>query len=203
MKRVLLVTDGFFHPTFLGRRVLHRSLRQSKEFSFVHVSSLEELPPDWSAFSAWVLHYHHKTISNVALEKLDQFVKAGGGLLAIHAATASFKESSPYFAILGGRFIGHGPVAAFEVRRVRDDIFGGIDNFVVKDELYIHEFQPGIEVHFTAQLEGQEIPVVWTHRYSKGKICYAVPGHTTGSMGDKTYQQILQRGLTWVCGEDI
>ena len=165
----------------------------------MHVSSLEELPPDWSAFSAWVLHYHHKSISNVALEKLDQFVRNGGGILSIHAATASFKETLPYFAILGGRFIGHEPVAEFEARRVRDDIFTGVGDFVVNDELYLHELQPGVEVHFTAQLEGKEVPVVWTHRYGKGKICYAVPGHTTGSMRNRTYQEILQRGLVWVC----
>ena len=45
----------------------------------------------------------------------------------------------PYFKILGGRFIGHGKVENFEVTKVRDDIFSGIDNFYLKDELYIHE----------------------------------------------------------------
>jgi type 1 glutamine amidotransferase len=178
---------------------LHRALRQLKDFSFDHTSSLEKLPMDLSALSALVLHYHHKTISTAALAKLDQYVKQGGGILAIHAATASFKESLPYFEILGGRFIGHGPVEEFEVRRVRDDIFGGIENFAVRDELYIHELQPEIEVHFTAQLEGQEVPVVWTYRYGKGRVCYAVPGHTTESMRNSTYQKILQRGLMWVC----
>lgn len=198
MKKVLLVTDGLFHPTFLGRMALHKALKQLKDFSFVHVSSLERSPSDLSPFSALVLHYHHKTVSNAALGKLDRFVKNGGGIIAIHAATASFKETLPYFEILGGRFIGHGPVQEFEVRRVSDEIFGGIDNFVVNDELYIHDLQPAIQVHFMSQLEGKEVPVLWTYRYGKGKVCYAVPGHTTGSMRNKTYQRILQRGLMWV-----
>ena len=86
----------------------------------------------------------------------------------------------------------------FEIQRVRDDIFGGVENFIVKDELYIHELEPSIEVHFTAKLEGKDIPVVWTYRYGKGKVCYAVPGHTTKSMQNRTYQQLLQRGLIWV-----
>jgi type 1 glutamine amidotransferase len=202
MKRVLLVTDGLFHPTFFGRMALHRALRQLKDFSFDHTTSLEKLPIDLSALSALVLHYHHKKISTAALAKLDQYVKQGGGILALHAATASFKETLPYFEILGGRFIGHGPVERFEVRRVRDDIYGDIENFTVRDELYIHELQPGIEVHFTAQLEDKEIPVVWTYRYGKGRVCYAVPGHTTESMRSSTYQKILQRGLMWVCEMD-
>lgn len=199
MKKVLRVTDGIFHPTWLGRFALHNALKELSGFSFVHVSSLEKLPADLESFSAFVLHYHHKTISDSALGRLEQFVKNGGGILAIHAATASFKESLPYFEILGGRFIGHGAVEPFEVKRIRDDVFGGIDDFVVKDELYIHELQPGIEVHFTAKHEGQDVPVVWTYRYGKGKICYAVPGHTTESMKNKTYQEVLKRGLEWVC----
>jgi type 1 glutamine amidotransferase len=62
----------------------------------------------------------------------------------------------------------------------------------------MHELQPGVEVHFTAQLEDKDVPVVWTYRHGKGKVCYAVPGHTTGSMYNQTYQQVLQRGLRWV-----
>ena len=198
-KRILLVTDGIFHPTYLGRLALHRSLKQLDGFSFKHVSSLEKLPADPDSFSALVLHYHHKTLSELALTKLKTYVIKGGGILAIHAATASFKETLPYFEILGGRFIGHGPVESFEVSKVRDDIFSGIDNFVVKDELYIHDLQPNIEVHFTAKHEGKDIPVVWTYPYGKGKVCYAVPGHTTESMRNKTYQQVLKRGLAWAC----
>ena len=198
MKKVLLITDGIFHPTLFGRLALHEALKELDDFSFIHISSLEGLPTDLDSFSALVLHYQHKRISDTALGKLDQFVKNGGGILAIHAATASFKKTLSYFKILGGRFVGHGKVEPFEVTKVRDDIFSGIENFVVKDELYIHELEPSIEVHFTAKYEGKEIPVAWTYRYGNGKVCYAVPGHTTGTMRNKTYQEVLKRSLMWV-----
>jgi type 1 glutamine amidotransferase len=198
MQKVLLVTDGVFHPPLWGRMILRNSLRKLQGFSFEHVRSLEKLPVDLSMFSAMVLHYHHKTISDSALKRLDNFVRNGGGILAVHAATASFKQTMPYFKILGGRFIGHGKVENFKVQKVRDDVFAGIENFVVKDELYIHELEPSIEVHFTAKHEGRDIPVVWTYRYGKGKVCYAVPGHTSTTMSNLTYQKILRRGLEWV-----
>jgi type 1 glutamine amidotransferase len=208
-KKILLVTDGFFHPTYLGRLALHKALSSPlptgeelgvrDNLLFQHVSSLEKLPPDLESFSAIVLHFHHKTISDIALGRLNAFVKNGGGILALHAATASFKQTLPYFKILGGRFIGHGKVENFEVRKVRNDIFTGIENFIVKDELYIHELEPSIEVHFTAKHEGKDIPVVWTYCYGQGKVCYAVPGHTTATMNNPTYQQILKRGLIWAC----
>ena len=198
MKKVLLVTDGFFHPTYLGRLALHAALRRLEGFSFKHVSSLEKLPSNLRAFSALVLHFHHKTLSESALTKLQTYVRQGGGILAIHAATASFKETLPYFEILGGRFVGHGPVERFQVEKLQDGVFAGIENFSVTDELYVHELNPNIDVHFTAKLDGKDIPVVWTHRYGQGKICYAVPGHTTESMRNKTYQELLKRGLMWV-----
>jgi len=198
MKKILLVTDGFFHPPILGRMTLHAALKALDGFTFQHTRSLENLPSNLDTYSAMVLHFHHRSLSSGALARLEQFVKRGGGLLALHAATASFKETLPYFAILGGRFIGHGAVERFTVRRVRDDLFTDIDTFTVRDELYIHELQPDIEVHFTAAHQGQDIPVVWTQHYGLGKVCYAVPGHTTASMNNPAYQQILQRALQWV-----
>jgi type 1 glutamine amidotransferase len=198
MKKVLLVTAGIFHPTLFGRRVLHRSLNQLDGFSFDHISSLEKLPSELSIYSAFVLDYHHKTVSEQALGKLNDYVKCGGGILAIHAATASFKKNLPYFEILGGRFTGHGPVERIQVRKIRDDIFQDIDDFNVKDELYLHELHPDVDVHFTSRHQGKDVPVVWTYLFGKGKVCYGAPGHTTTTMKNVTYQKLLQRALTWV-----
>lgn len=58
---------------------------QAEELSFTHVSSLEKLPQNLESFSALVLHFHHKTISDHALQRLDTFVQNGGGILALHA----------------------------------------------------------------------------------------------------------------------
>jgi uncharacterized protein len=198
MKKVLLVTDGIFHPTYFGRMALHRSLKQMDGFAFDHISSLEKLPADSRSYAAFVLDYHHKTLSAQALGKLNEYVKSGGGVLAIHAATASFKQNLPYFKILGGRFTGHGPVKEFVVRKIREDVFQGFGDFTVKDELYIHELQADIDIHFTAKYKGRDVPVVWTYRYGQGRVCYAVPGHTTATMKNVTYQKLLQRALAWV-----
>jgi type 1 glutamine amidotransferase len=198
MKNILLVTEGLIHPPRGGRTAVHQALAHLEGFSFQHVRSLEQLPGDVNSFAALVLYFHQKTITPSALARLDSFVKNGGGILAVHSATASFKDEPHYFEIIGGRFIGHGEVEDFAIRPVKSDIFAGINEFTVKDELYLHELQPGIEVHFTAQHEGQDVPVVWTYHYGKGKVCYAVPGHTAESMKHPAMQEILQRGLMWV-----
>ena len=199
--KVLLVTDGFFHPPLLGRLVLNGTLRKMQGFSFDHVNSLEKIPSDLGIYTALVLHFHHKTISQSALSKLDKFVQAGGGILALHAATASFKETIPYHDILGGRFIGHGNVAKIVAINQNSQIFSGIPDFSIRDELYIHEVNDQILVHFSSKQESKEVPIVWTYTYGKGKVCYALPGHTTGSMLNLAYKKVLQRALEWVCNK--
>jgi type 1 glutamine amidotransferase len=203
MKKVLLVTGGSFHPPFLARKALHKTLTEMDGFEFQHVRSMEKLPSNLQDFSAIVIYIHHKKISEQALATLDDFVSSGGGTLGVHSATASFQKQSHYFEILGGRFIGHGPVAPLDVRPDPEGkIFADIPAFTIKDELYIHELQPGIRPHFTARHEGQEVPIVWTYHYGQGRVCYAVPGHRTETMRSAKYQRVLHRGLVWVCGVD-
>ena len=185
-------------PPFGGRVTLRNAFDKLEGFEFEHIASLEKLPDNLRRFSALVLYFHHKKISDQALAKLDAFVFNGGGILGIHSATASFKEQMHYFEILGGRFVGHGKVETFNVTRVKDEIFSEIVSFTVKDELYFHAFQPGINVHFTAKHEGKDIPVVWTYQFGLGRVCYAVPGHLTESMKNKNYQKLLQCGMIWV-----
>jgi len=199
---ILLVTSGVFHPPYTGRMALHRALGQLDRFGFRHVPSLERLPEGLDKYSALVLYYHHKTISDAALTRLEDYVAAGGGVLAVHSATASFKDSLRYADIMGGRFSGHGPVESFEVRSKRYDIFRGIEPFTLRDELYLHELQPGIDVHFMAMHGNGETPVVWTNLYKKGRVCYVEPGHITGSLKHPAVQEILRCGLKWVCGAE-
>lgn len=199
MKHVLLVTDGFFHPPLLGRLALRRSLKKMEGYTFQNISSLEALPYlDMPSFSSLVIYLHHTSLSGAALEALDHYASHGGGILGLHSATASFKTCRPYFEIIGGRFTGHGKVSAFSMTPVpNSQIFGGLPAFTVRDELYLHELQAGIQVHFTALYAGKPVPAVWTRRYGKGKICYIVPGHTTGSMQNPALQVVIKRGLEW------
>ena len=201
MENVLLVTDGFVHPPLSARRALHKLVEQSP-FTIQHTHSMEKLPRGLEKFSAMILYFHHKSISEVPLARLDEFVSDGGGVLGIHTATASFKNQLPYFEILGGRFTSHGPIETIHIKPVAEsEIFAGIPAFTIKDELYIHELQPGIEAHFTTTSQGEQIPAVWTYHYGKGRVCYAMPGHRTETMWNPIYQEVLQRGLNWVCGK--
>jgi type 1 glutamine amidotransferase len=199
---ILLVSAGIFHPPLLGRYQLKRFLSGLSGFSYHTVKSLESLPKlDLAKFQAMILYYHQASIPSLPLEIFEKYVSSGGGALAIHSATASFKDSSPYFDILGGRFTGHGPVSSFEIKPAtrQDDIFGGIPAFRVTDELYLHEMFGEVQVHFYADYQGEQSPMVWTHPYGRGRVCYACPGHRSSSLRNPGYLQILARALAWTC----
>lgn len=199
-KTILLIATGILHPPILAVRRLASIVKAQAKHAWM-VPSVESLPRiDLAGVAALVLYFHRKTISEAALDALDNFVSSGGGVLAVHSASASFKQCSRYFKILGGRFVGHGRVASFEARPVAGSSkpFTGMDGFRIRDEVYLHETEPGIRVHFETTYQGGHLPVVWTYRYGAGRVCYAMPGHGSGAFKNPGYQKILTRGLGWV-----
>lgn len=200
---VLLVSAGLVHPPYRGRMQLKETLAAIPRVRLNEVTSLAEaakLP--LSDYRAMVLYYHHRddVLADADLQAFRSFVSGGGGVLAVHSATASYKPSAAYFEILGGRFVGHGPVESMqvEVSAADDPIFGGIGGFEIKDELYLHELQPDLRVHFHAVHNGKAEPMVWTREVGAGRVCYVCPGHRSASMQHPAVQEIVRRGLTWV-----
>lgn len=202
MGKILLVTQGLFHPSLRARKLLRKILEELEGFSIDSVASMESFPQDLESYAAMVVYVHHKRVSENALGRFDTWVKQGGGVLGVHAATASFKQQRAYSEIMGGRFTGHGRVERFEIQPLAEStVFRDIPAFGVKDELYIHELQPGITPHFVAQHSGETVPVIWTHQYGAGRVCIAVPGHLSRTLKNESYKRVLQQGLLWVCGQ--
>lgn len=204
MKNVLLVLAGLIHPPIRGRRYLKEILTALPGYRFDEVSTLGEaaLQP-LTGYDAVVLYYHHRdaALSDAELRAFRDFVEGGGGVLAVHSATASYKKTPAYFEVLGGRFTGHGRIEPIDIRPAAadDSIFAGIPRFTVKDELYLHELQPDIRVHFETTHKGRTEPMVWTRTVGSGRVCYSCPGHRSASLRVPEVAEILRRGLAWVC----
>ncbi len=201
-KKVLIVSAGIFHPTISARRLFKKVLNSIDGIKFIATSSIEDLGAlKGGGYDAVCLYFHRKHISNDALEALKNFVSSGGGLFAIHSASASFKETPDYFDILGGRFVSHGKISEFTVNQVdsTSKIFKGIGPFTVRDELYIHEYDKDVVVHFNTKVDGSTEPVLWTKEQGKGRICYFSLGHVGSIFKVKEVREIIERGVKWVC----
>lgn len=200
--KILLVSSGVFHPSWLGRLWLYSFLDALGEYRIKRAHSLEAIRNQTlSQYAAMVLYFHYKNISADALQALDQYTRSGGGLLALHSASASFKSEERYIEILGGRFERHGPVQNFQVEPApqQGPVFQNIPAFDIQDELYRHSWESENQVHFSTEIEGMHEPVVWTRSFGLGRVCYCALGHRPAIMRHPCVQQILRQGLAWVC----
>lgn len=198
---ILLVSSGFFHPNWFARRSLSERLKHGGEFAVTHTASVEELLyHDLLDFRAVVLYIHQRDILPPVMVALEEFVRIGGGLLAIHSASASFQQEEQYARLLGGRFTGHGPLETFRVEPdpSQRDLFGIAGPFPLRDELYRHACAPDNQVHFWAVTPTGREPLVWTRAHGSGRVCYCAAGHTAASLRSPQVIKILARGLIWV-----
>ncbi len=202
MKKLLAVTSGFIHPIFIARHRLLNFIKDSKEFDVTAAGSIEAVTKlEQEPHDTVLLYLHRQHISVEALSSLKEFILGGGGLLAVHSASASFKSCQEYFDLLGGRFTTHDKVMDFEIQPTEEgkEIFGDIQPFTVRDELYIHETYEGITMRLFSEHDGKREPIVWTKEYGTGRICYFEPGHCAGTMKNPAVQDVILRGLRWVC----
>jgi type 1 glutamine amidotransferase len=136
--------------------------------------------------------------------RLAEFVGRGGRWLALHGTHSAIDArgpDSPVFRtprvlgevaqILGGQFLGHPPIEPYTVHVTKPDdpLVAGIEPFVVRDELYVLELHPPIEVLLHANFSGEcrgfdeghvtddaPRPVL----YRKGNVVYFTLGHCRG-----------------------
>jgi type 1 glutamine amidotransferase len=200
-KHVLVVSSGFVHPSLGCRYWLWRSLAPLHGVQFKRIPNLEKISRTaLEGVDGLLLYFHHDHISQTTLDLLERYLESGGGLFALHAVSASFKDETRFYKMLGGSFVEHGPIETFEVRpsEEKTEFFGDIRPFQVRDELYRHEFDPENRIHFYTEVKGEKEPVVWTRQHGNGRVCYCALGHTTEAMRSQPVWQIIQKGLGWV-----
>ncbi len=199
-KSIMLLSAGLAHPSLLARHRLRRILAGVSGITVTETGAVRALARlRFPECAALVIYLHRQTIGTDSLTALDAFVRAGGGLLALHSASASFKREEGYFDMLGGRFVAHGPVHEFTVSRCEGDagVFADSRPFTVRDELYLHEFDAGVTVHFTADWKGCAEPVAWTRTHGKGRVCYISLGHRAPVFKNTRVAEMIIQGLAW------
>lgn len=195
--QVLLISGGWVHPSLQAQAVLRRWLANRPGLDLRRAGRLDALlaygePPP----AIVVLYVHHKAASDAALARLDALVAQGSGLLAIHSAAASYKQQRAWQDLLGGRFIGHGPVTDFEVQP--DERNGWGDRFSVHDELYRHTYAPDVTVRAFTPVDGVNEPVCWTRQHGDGRVAYLSLGHTTSVLQQPGSHVLLDAALRWL-----
>ena len=138
---------------------------------------------------------------------LVDYVERGGRWLALHGTSSAIDppdETGTFrtprvlgevATVLGNQFLAHPPIAPYtvEITAPEHPLVAGIEPFEVRDELYVLELHPPLEVLLHARFTGacrgfaegdvtddEPRPVLYLRDTGKGTVCFFGLGHCRG-----------------------
>jgi type 1 glutamine amidotransferase len=138
--------------------------------------------------------------SDAQLEALTAWVRAGGGLLATHAATVASQNKPAFRALVGGTFLNHPPPFSFTAYPLSHEhpITAGIEAFSVHDEFYVQDYDASVHIHMIGLDRGLAHPLVWSKPEGKGRVAYVALGHGPEVWTLGPYQRLLRQAADWL-----
>lgn len=169
------------------------------ELSMVEDDLSALVSPNLDPYDLIVFYYTVGEISDEQKNGLLNWVASGKGYVGVHSAADSFRGCPEYRAMVGGHFVTHPHYREYQVSVVDSDhpITEGLDEFMVKDEQYITDYDPRVNVLCSALWKGKAMPVAWTKSWGKGKVFYLALGHNPESCEHEKFATLLKRGAIW------
>jgi len=142
----------------------------------------------------------------------EQYIKAGGGFVGVHAATDTEYDWAWYGKLVGAYFKSH-PKQQEAVLHVVDRDFIATkhlpEDWKRWDEWYnykwiaddLHVLIKIDEKSYTGGENGDNHPMAWYHSFDGGRAFYTELGHTDESYADPLYLKHLLGGIQYAIGK--
>jgi type 1 glutamine amidotransferase len=129
------------------------------------------------------------------------YVEGGGGFLNLHNAMGLYPADGPYLKLVGGRFVGHGPLERFRVEVVDPNhpVTRGVSGFFTADEQHTPPFDER-RVHLLLRNRSDDGTVAaagWVRELGRGRLCHLANGHTREALLHPMYQKLLRNAVRW------
>jgi type 1 glutamine amidotransferase len=129
------------------------------------------------------------------------FVDGGGGFLNLHNSMGLYPPDGPYLDLVGGRYIGHGPLERFRVEVIdpAHPVTRGIEPFFVADEQHTPVYDEK-RVHLLLRNRSDDDKVGaagWVREPGRGRLCHLASGHTLEALLHPMYQKLLRNAVRW------
>lgn len=149
---------------------------------------------------------HYKWITPEQERAVVEFVERGGGFVNLHNSMGLYPDGGPYLKLVGGRYIGHGPLERFRVEVVDREhpITRGVEDFSVADEQHTPPYD-GDRVHLLLKNrsdDGREAAAGWCYEPGRGRLVHLANGHTREALGHPMYQRLLVGAIRWCLRDD-
>ena len=146
-------------------------------------------------------HKHVQWMTPEQERAVVAFVEGGGGFLNLHNALAEYPADGPYLRMLGGRYIGHGPLERFgvEVVDVGHPVTRGVTSFFVADEQHTPPCDER-RVHTLLRNRSDDNKTAaagWVREVGRGRLCHLANGHTLEALLQPMYQKLMGNAVLW------
>lgn len=158
-------------------------------------------------FDGLIVYANIDRIEDDQAKALLDYVASGKGFIPLHCASYCFRNNDDVVALMGAQFQRHGG----EVFRVHSTdaaathpIMQGYGGFESWDETYVHtkhNERNRTVLEFRYEGDGKE-PWTWTRTHGKGRVFYTAWGHDQRTWSNPGFQNLVERGIRWACGDD-
>ncbi|SFF47045.1 hypothetical protein SAMN03003324_04070 [Pedobacter antarcticus] len=151
-------------------------------------------------------------LNDVQQQAFEQYIKAGGGYVGVHAATDTEYEWPWYGKLVGAYFVKHPEqqVASLVVKDRKSAATAHLPaTWSRKDEWYnFKNINPDIKVlieldekSYKGGSNGAFHPIAWYHDYDGGRAFYTGLGHVDESYTDPLFLKHLLGGIQYAMGQ--
>jgi type 1 glutamine amidotransferase len=129
------------------------------------------------------------------------FVEGGGGFLNLHNSMGLYPADGPYLDLVGGRYVGHGPLERFRVEVVDPNhpITRGVSGFFVADEQHTPRYDEE-RVHLLLRNrsdDGTAAAAGWVREPGRGRLCHLANGHTREALLHPMFHRLMFNSIRW------
>lgn len=210
MTNVLVLCDSPWHPAEVIE--LGFAPLEGDDFHFVFVKAAKDiLTPERIAGFPLIIcakgdsvteannhPWFEDGVTEVAAAEFEEYIKAGGGFIALHAGSIG-RKGTPYGDFVGCTFTGHPPRCGIDVKVTgKHPIVAGIEDFSIRDEHYQTTLDIEAEELFrTVSPSGGDQIAGYIREIGNGRMAVLTPGHCVDVFYNESFKKILVNTMNW------
>jgi len=210
-KKVLMLVGGPWHANEAAGEVLDALLEaRGGRWRLTVTRDLDALAALPASGCSAVIIYttgFRSDLTEPREKGLLDFVKNGGGLIGVHSAADSFRDSRPYVEMLNAEFLTHPHFHEFPVEIVDRDHYltARMADFTIPDEMYHLQSYDPARCRLLAETfwQGKKMPMAFVRRHGQGRVVYLANGHDLRAWRHPEFQRLLLRSLEWTQGAEL
>jgi uncharacterized protein len=219
-KKVLVIslTKGFHHSSIpLGEEIMKNMGDKTglweTDFARTDVDVVQKTSP--YNLKQYDLVFFNNTTGDLPIRDRQGFldwIKAGGNIAGIHAATDTFHNWPDFIDMIGAEFKTHGAQKedTFLLADPNHTTTKGLPaSWTHQEEVYQFKNYSADKLHILVYLDKHPenfepgfYPVSWTKMYGNGRVFYTSLGHREDVMKSDYFMAHLLQGMRWALGYD-